>query len=281
MTKKAALIPYWLVDDPSDLDSSDHRWWFTPLENYDTLIFIGPFIRTIVKESGQKKVIMLQTNSFAFKLDKALWDFLHSINITRSDINLYWHVMEASATCRVYGLNQLKCEKVAVIGDTHHMRNPISSIIEYLGQEDFTHVCCSHNQYNPFFAASLNLKSIDFPFCFPPDYKKQADKEGGTIKADFGQVINYYGDTLSPHHFHRSFIINCLMRAKEDIIIHGRSSFTAWIDKISTSQMVLTCSLNGTFSFQQFLPMLYSSIVFTDPLSQSNCLLYTSPSPRD
>ena len=59
MTKKAALIPYWLVDDPSDLDSSDHRWWFTPLENYDTLIFIGPFIRTIVKKSGQKKVIML------------------------------------------------------------------------------------------------------------------------------------------------------------------------------------------------------------------------------
>lgn len=271
MEAKIALIPYWLRDNPYQLDKSDHRWWFTPLKGFNTIIFIGPFVKTSEKMVRGKKIITIQTDSFYFELGTKFWSYLKSHDVYRQDIDLYWHVMEAAATCRVANLTQLECPKVAVIGDTHHMKNPISSLIAYLRSECFTHVCCSHNQYNPFFAASLSLQSLDFPFCFPESYEDNCLKQ---VNADLksNTAINYYGSSLSPHHLHRSCVLNQLMRANADLIVHARSSFTSWIEKIAKRQTVLTCSLNGTFSFQQFLPMLYKCIVFTDPLSKSNWL---------
>ena len=271
MRAKIALIPYWLRDNPYQLENSDHRWWFTPLKGFNTIIFIGPFVRTNDKTEKGKRIITIQTSSFCFSLGENLWNHLNKHKISSDDIDLYWHVMEAAATCRVTNLGQLRCPKVAVIGDTHHMKSPISSLITYLSSETFTHICCSHNQYNPFFAASLGLHSLDFPFCFPENYEEnclQAKNKSQILGAE----VNYYGSSLSSHHLHRSCVVNQLMKCKADVIVHARSSFTSWIKKITRRQIVLTCSLNGTFSFQQFLPMLYECIVFTDPLSKSNWL---------
>ncbi len=282
MTSNVAFVPYWLRDPPNKIASSDHFWWFRHLFTFETIIFAGPLIRNGVHDYRGVKIVCISTPSFYFHLDSHFNERVKLISgITLSQVGFYWHVMEATATCRVRGIEALNCPCVAVVGDTHHMKRPILDLIGYISSERFTHICCSHNQYNPFFSASCKLQSLDFPFCKPSNiYNKNISIANG---------INYYGEVYSPYHFHRTRIINraLISKASIDVKIHSRLRFEEWKERISFPQHIITCSLNGTFSFQTFLPLLYGCCLYSDKLSEANwvgskmvnglnCIIYTS-----
>ena len=97
---------------------------------------------------------------------------------------------------------------------------------------------------------------------------------------------------LSSHHIHRSRIMNELLlepRLAKELTLCGRSSFDEWCSKVLRPHNNVTCSLNGTFSFQTFMPMLGGAYVYTDPISKANwigsvlasevnCIIYNSSS---
>jgi len=262
----SVLIPYWLSDLPWLLEDSDHWYWFNHLFAYDQLIFIGPYIPTTTQQLANSSVFCLNTPSLAIALSdiQEQLEFLYHIKL--NDISLFWHVIEASATCRFFDLHLLNCPRIAVIGDTHHLTHPISSLFPYLQSEPFTHICCSHNQYNPFFSSYLQLTAIDFPFCIPPFYNN-VDRHLPTTHR-----LTYYGSLTSKNHLHRSRFVNTLLlsRLSCQLSLHNTSTFKSWALSFRSPQHNLTCSLNGTFSFQTWIPMLYGSCIYSDHLTPSN-----------
>ncbi len=263
-------MPYWLVDNPHELEASDHLWWFHHLVGYKTIVFIGPYIRNSLSTKGEQTLISIQTHSLRISLGQVFQSSLFPMGIRPSDIHLYWHVIEVAATCRVDQLDLLRCPKVCAIGDTHHMHRPITGLYEYLTAEQFSHVCCSHNQYNPFFSAVIGLTPIDFPFSLPPE---TTATERGVAMEIKDRSLYYYGSLVSRHHLHRSRIINTLLTDRllaDSLVVRQRMSFSKWRKNVLRPHHNLTCSLNGTFSFQTFLPMLGGACIYTDPISDSN-----------
>jgi len=271
MISSIALVPYWLADSPHQIVLSDHYWWFQHLHEYSVVIYVGPYIASGMSQHAGKKIICIKTTSLVFDLQEIFLDGLYSYGIVPQDITLYWHVIEASATCRVSNTSILNCPKVCVIGDTHHMHKPITSLYPYLRTETFTHNCCSHNQYNPFFEVYLGTDSIDFPFVLPP--VGSADTYSDRSEFCSTSSLYYYGSTRSVHHIHRSRIVNLLLLRAEmanRLIICPRQTFGQWQKAIQRRHHNLTCSLNGTFSFQTFLPMLGGACLYTDRISKAN-----------
>jgi len=267
MYQQLALIPYWLKDDPFNIESSDHLWWFKHLLSFDKLVFAGPFIKTEQVTTGNRTIFKFQTQSLLFDLREIFLSSQCPDWLSLDKVTMYWHVMENSATCRVTGLELIDCAKVAVIGDTHHMNNPISGLYGYLQAESFSYICCSHNQYNPLFTSLLKIKALDFPFS-----ARNISNNLSIDKSETSLDINYYGSLVSFHHYHRSKIVNKLLASHsgEQVTLQGRSPFAEWEEKLKPFQAVLTCSLNGTFSFQTFLPMAYGNCLLTDPISEAN-----------
>ena len=287
-SSRIALVPYWLCDQPHNLHFSDHRWWLDHLQMFDCIVFVGPYIHDAIwlAEDGRRR-ISIKTDSLFVDIQEVFKNSLSPLGINPNHVSLYWHVMEVAATCRVVNLQILSCPRICVIGDTHHMNRPITGLYEYLKSETFTHVCCSHNQYNPFFSAVFNLMSIDFPFALSENTSSQISPAAQT---SFDHHLYYYGAILSSHHKHRSKIVNSLLvdcRVSNDFLVSSRMGFNQWSQAVQRPHHNLTCSLNGTFSFQTFLPMLGGACLYTDPISKANwvgsqlisevnCLVYYS-----
>ena len=263
--QRIVLIPYWLQIEPEKLYKSDHSWWFESLQKNDILIYAGPYIRNEGASKGNNNWhIKIKTPGLSYSISE-IQNKLKSFNIKVSDITLMWHIIEASATCRVEELLLLpNAIKIAVVADTHHLKNPISSLISLIKRESYDLVCCTHNQHEPFFAASCGLPTISFPYINPYENQKanQINPKDNAIK--------YYGNIISQTHYFRSIFINESLRSI-DVTLMPRMKMKDWTSALMNNRsIVLTCSLNGSFSFQTLFPILAGNFLLTDPISKSS-----------
>ncbi|MFW9973514.1 MAG: hypothetical protein ACFFDF_25250 [Candidatus Odinarchaeota archaeon] len=95
-------------------------------------IFCGPNLHNI--ESKERKFI--RTNGRFFDIDEVL----SQLNENDKKIDIVFSILEANRTCFPKNLSKLKCPKIAMISDTHHLMYPISSIIRYLKSENFEYM---------------------------------------------------------------------------------------------------------------------------------------------
>lgn len=260
-----ALVPYWLKVHPQDLHGSDHWWWFQPLAHYDTILYAGPLIENGSHRNSAQNIITIKTRDLSWSTDNIHSHLNKYFGIGLSDISVLWHVIEASSTCRISGHSELKCPLIAVIADTHHLAAPISSLLPYIRRSRYTHLTCTHNQHAPFFAIACGIPTFSFPYT---NFGIGIDKPMPGVN----QKLVYYGNLVSPHHVFRSEFVNRVLTVSS-LHLGGRLSFHKWIDALAQgSQLVFTCSLNGSFSFQTLMPLLYGNIVITDPISSANWL---------
>ena len=161
--QRIVLIPYWLQIEPEKLYKSDHSWWFESLQKNDILIYAGPYIRNEGASKGNNNWhIKIKTPGLSYSISE-IQNKLKSFNIKVSDITLMWHIIEASATCRVEELllpNAIKIQWLL----TPSLKKSNNSLIRLIKRESYDLVCCTHNQHEPFFAASCGLPTIGFPY---------------------------------------------------------------------------------------------------------------------
>jgi len=261
-----ALVPYWLNVEPTYLASSDHFWWFEPVSFCKTVIYAGPYIRNSICTYNGQIVICVQTHSLQWEINELGHYLRKNTSIYISDINFVWHVLEASSTCRVYGFERLSCPIIAVIADTHHLSAPVSSLIRYISTASFTHVTCTHNQHSPFFTSALDLQYFSYPYTnlgLKRSMRQQGCGECGVV---------YYGNVMSRTHIRRTYLLNQILR-RYAIDVRGRLSFHDWMHQVAChDQLVFTCSLNGSFSFQTLIPLICGNVVLTDTIATSNWL---------
>jgi hypothetical protein len=260
-----ALIPYWLTIHPKNLDQSDHFWWFAPLCGFETLIYAGPSVANECWSSMGLRISSIRTSSKCWSVTEIAYPLKSMLGLDVKDISLLWHVIEASGTCWVTEISLIRGSAIAVIADTHHLRNPISSLVQYITTAGYTHITCTHNQHTPFFEVASGLPSFSFPF----------SSLGASMthqRSSSEQPLVYFGNLISRHHIFRTRFVNHLL-TRTCLRIGGRLSFSSWIDLLSSSSFsVFTCSLNGSFSFQTLYPLLTGNVLITDPIAPSNWL---------
>jgi len=174
-----------------------------------------------------------------------------------------WHVLEASSTCLISGHTELSCPLIAVIADTHHLPSPISSLLTYISSSGYTYLTCTHNQHAPFFSIACNIRSFSFPYT---DLGIIADNLLPILRKN----LIYYGNLISQHHVFRTEFVNKALTTSS-LRLGGRLAFRKWLEELSQgNKYVFTCSLNGSFSFQTLMPLLYGNVVITDPICSAN-----------
>lgn len=259
------MVPYWLKVHPQDLHKSDHSWWFHPLVHYDTILYVGPFVDNGFNCSIEQTIITIKTTGLSWSTDNIQSYLNENLGIGLSDISILWHVIEASSTCRITGHSELVCPLIAVIADTHHLTSPISSILPYISRSGYTHITCTHNQHAPFFEVACGIPSFSFPY---------TDLGIGirSLMPSAKRKLVYYGNLVSPHHVFRSEFVNKVLTVSS-IQLGGRLTFHKWLEELAHgSQHVFTCSLNGSFSFQTLMPLLFGNTIITDPICSANWL---------
>ena len=92
-------------------------------------IFCGPKLHNI--DTIERKFI--RTNGRFFDIDEVL----SQLNENDRKIDLLVSVLQAATTCFPKKLSRLKCPKIAIVADTHHLLYPISSVIHYMKRENF------------------------------------------------------------------------------------------------------------------------------------------------
>jgi len=71
-------------------------------------------------------------------------------------------VVKADATGRIFprNLGQLSCPKVLLVGDTHHMQQPIRTVLRYAQEEPFDYVIFDHTRHHARLFAEAGVKNV-------------------------------------------------------------------------------------------------------------------------
>jgi hypothetical protein len=153
--------------------------------------------------------------------------------------------------------------KVLLIGDTHHLQNPIQNFLSYASNVDFDAIILWNRQHAHFFT-EFGFKNV---FWMPgltfaiPEISTSSDRINQLCF--FGQIGIY--------HPRRSRIIQELQREKIPII-GGKLTRRDSLELAARSALSLNITLNGEFNLRVFESTRYGSLLITDKLAEQTGL---------
>ena len=214
------------------------------------------------KESKERRFI--HTNERYFDIDKILLQ----LNENDKKIDLIILSLETNTTCFPKNLYKIKCPKLAYIGDTFHLMYPISTIINYLKQENIEHILVSSQASHLHFFYEIGIKhSALYPRQILK-FKTINNKKDG---------ITYIGKKWKSSHPRKCRMLQFLEKElpKNNIPFYhyNRLSHSDWLKTLARSKMIVISSLNGQFTPQIYACLSAGTLCFIDELS-SQTLLY-------
>ena len=214
-------------------------------------------------DSGRKR-LSIATNSLHWSLSELSSPLIEN-KYTLSSITLVWQVLEASCTCTIADLSDLNCVSYALIGDTHHLRYPISSLTGYLLRSKFSAIFCTQSHHAFFFKELTGIPAYSFPYTNPI-------YPAPSLPNKIQNSVLYAGSPLSLNHLERSRVVNYgLANGIVDLV--PRMPWCKWLDFLATNcNRLIAWSLNSNFSPQVLYPLLYGNILYTDHISPANWL---------
>jgi len=169
-------------------------------------------------------------------------------------------IVKADATGRNLprNLGQLKCPKVLIVGDTHHMQQPVQLLIRYATDERFDFVIFDHTRHHAHFFAEAGVKNlhwlpaVDYSF-----FRRALSKKPSRPLTFVGQAGRY--------HPYRCWVLDQVKAAGLPLeILHGSLAQTA--DLYADSQITLNVSLNGDLNLRVFESLAAGGFLLTDEL---------------
>ncbi len=175
-------------------------------------------------------------------------------------------IVKADATNRNLprGLARFKCPRVLLVGDTHHLRNPLQNVLRYAKEEPFDFIILDHTRHHApwFHAAGFKnvhwLPALDYGFL--PRELSAAPSRPLTFVGQSGQ-----------HHPYRRHVLGRVQAAGLPLeILTGKLSQTA--DIYADSQITLNVSLNGDLNLRVFEALSAGGFLLTDELTAASGL---------
>ena len=172
--------------------------------------------------------------------------------------------IDASLRCCPRNLFKLKCPKVLIVGDTHHMGQPLERVIRYALSEPFTHIIMDHTRHHAHFLMEAGLKNVQWipavDFSFLP---RELRAQPSTPLTFVGQV--------GRHHPFRRHALDAVRNAGLPLeILRGSNAKAA--DIYADSQITLNVSLNGDLNLRVFESLGAGGFLLTDRLAPASGL---------
>lgn len=175
-------------------------------------------------------------------------------------------VVKADATGRNFprNLHQIKCPKVLVVGDTHHLKGPISRVIHYAQSEPFDRVVLDHTRHHARFFIEAGLPHVHWlpavDYGFVPQTPAKQPRHALTFVGQSGKF-----------HPYRRHILEQLRSAGLPL-----ETLTAPLHRTAeiyaNSQMTLNISLNGDLNLRVFEALSAGGFLLTDRLPEDSGL---------
>lgn len=222
-------------------------------------IFCGPNLENI--DTAHRKYI--RTKSYNFKIEEVL----SVLDGEDCNVDLIFAPLEAGSTCFVKNLFKLKCPKVAFVFDTHHLLYPISTIINYLKREKFTHMFIYAQPAHLHFFYEAGIKNTAFYPHIIPKFETIEKKKYG---------VTYIGGIWKSSHLRRSRMVQFLEEnlPKNNIPFYHYDQLprAIWHKVLARSNIIVLSSLNGQFTPQITSVLSAGALCFIDELSPQTSL---------
>ncbi len=175
-------------------------------------------------------------------------------------------VVKADATGRNFprNLSAVSGPKVLLVGDTHHMGQPLQSLIRYAREEPFDFVIFDHTRHHARFFAEAGLRNLHWlpalDYGFEPRELRSAPSRPLTF---VGQVGRF--------HPYRRWVLQQVQAAQLPLqTLRGPLAETANI--YADSQVTLNISLNGDLNLRVFEALAAGGFLLTDELGEDSGL---------
>jgi glycosyltransferase involved in cell wall biosynthesis/tetratricopeptide (TPR) repeat protein len=170
-------------------------------------------------------------------------------------------IVKADATGRNLprNLGALKCPKILIVGDTHHMRQPIQSLLRYAKEEPFDFIVFDHTRHHAHLFAEAGLKNVhwlpavDYGFV-PREIVKKPSRP-----------LTFVGQA-GRHHPYRCWVLDQVKAARLPLEMM-RGSLAQTADIYADSQITLNVSLNGDLNLRVFESLAAGGFLLTDELT--------------
>ena len=175
-------------------------------------------------------------------------------------------LVKADSTGRNFPRNLagFDCPKILLVGDTHHMREPIRKLIDYAKSEPFDRIIFDHTRHHArwFFEAGLAnlhwIPALDFTF------------QRREIAARPSRKLSFVGQA-GRFHPYRCHVLEELKRAGLPLEVMQTSPSCA-ADVYADSQITLNIALNGDLNLRVFEALAAGGFLLTDRLTESSGL---------
>ena len=244
---------------------------FTPIKN-TVLIAQAPqefYPRTLLNGSNQlfigpdvsRENRSTSPFSSALYLDHHLKDG-YRLNEKLESLNFKPDIVfiKADATRRVNisNLSKLPGWKILLMGDTHHMKNPLKTMISYAMSEPFDLISSEHDRHHLSLFREAGLKNLIWLPCFTMNpYKIEPSKSVQNSAVFVG--------SLSDHHYHRRKLIGQLRDAQIPLHVTAASQKQASL-LYNSSAVSLNVSLNADLNFRIMEILAAGGCLLTDRL---------------
>jgi glycosyltransferase involved in cell wall biosynthesis len=175
-------------------------------------------------------------------------------------------IVKADATGRNFPrhLSAVRGPKVLLVGDTHHLPQPIRSLIRYAQEEPFDYVIFDHTRHHARFFAEAGVRNLHWlpalDYGFEPRPLRSAPVRPLTF---VGQVGRF--------HPYRRWVLQQVQAAGLPLeTLRGSLAQTA--DIYADSQVTLNISLNGDLNLRVFEALAAGGFLLTDDLGKDSGL---------
>lgn len=175
-------------------------------------------------------------------------------------------VVKADSTQRncPRNLAAFKCPKVLLVGDTHHQRSPISSVISYAQSEPFDFVVMDHTRHHAHWFAQAGVKNLHWIPALDYGFLLRDLREPRT------RPLTFVGNTGVFHPWRRTVLTQLLRSGLPLEILQGTPREAA--DCYANSEVTLNISLNGDLNLRVFEALSAGGFLLTDALSDASGL---------
>jgi len=175
-------------------------------------------------------------------------------------------IVKADATGRNFPRNlaQVRCPKVLLVGDTHHMDQPLSKVLNYARSEPFDFIVFDHTRHHAHFFAEAGLKALHWLPAVDYGYV------GRELVARPSRPLTFVGQS-GRHHPYRRHVLDRVKAAGLPLeTLTGTLAQTA--DIYADSQITLNISLNGDLNLRVFEALSAGGFLITDQLATASGL---------
>lgn len=223
-------------------------------------IFFGPSVSNRKTESS----ICVQTDSWQPDLLQ-FSDLVSRFNASNRYLISY---LEAGTVPLPKNVDGLNLKSIAIIGDTHHLCHPISTLIDYLENETYNHIFFFGQPAHHCLFAWSGIKNLS------GNWPKNITYPSVQASYPKRQSVSFFGNANSPYHPRRGKIFyalkTCLADKNIPFDIYPHMAEQEWVNHMSQGLLTVVSSLNAQPTPQIFNAIASGTFCLVDRLSSGS-----------